>query len=195
VTYDIVAERLAQQPAFGRPLGTGRMPGCGTDPATTLDVYALEGVEPEVAVGAEDGEGQRSVWLAPGYVIESPQHPLHEAVYGSAGEPDADAGFDCEGPRSLAADALNTPRIAEPLQVKAADAEIDRYLQARGVLGTLSFDARSAISGAEKGGIPFIEDGSQLALVVRRCRGTAESGEWQGEHRLVVDRLSTRRVP
>lgn len=171
-------------------LGKGNVPSCSGEPRPALDVIQIRGVDPAVAVVIE-GEGDPPyAWLAPGYLPESRRHPLHDAIYGSPSEPNAETGFRCEQPRVISVRALNTPAFDSTyLQVAAKDEALETFLSAGDVDGIVSLDANTAIAGHERDGIPFIQAGDEFSLVVRPCVGTAEDPGLEGLRRLVVKRL------
>lgn len=179
-------ERLA----LGGRLGKGHIPRCSGAPGPELSVLRIRGVDPAVAVVVE-GEGDPPyAWLAPGYVPESPEHPLHDPIYGSPSEPNAEAGFRCEPPRQIRARALNTPAFdAAFLQVAAEDGQWEPFLRAGDVDGIVSLDANTAVSGHERDGIPFIQAGDEFSLVLRECVGTEAEPGMAGLRRLVVKHL------
>jgi len=189
VTY-YSAGRLDDQLALGKQLGQGHIPRCSGAPGPALNVVRIRGVDPAVAVAAE-GEGDPPyAWLAPGYVPESPRHPLHDAIYGSPSQPDAEAGFRCEAPLSLRARALNTPAFDfTSLQVAADDEEFESFLRADDVDGIVSFDADTTVEGHDRDGIPYVRAGDEFSLILRECVGSEVEPGLVGLRRLVVKRL------
>jgi hypothetical protein len=179
-----------QQPlVLGERLGKGRIPGCGDDPGSEVNVAAIRGVDPSVAVGVEGGEWPYA-WLRPGYVPESPRHPLHGAIFGSPREPDAEAGFRCGRPWTIRARALSTP--AHDLVFLTAAAEDEAFqpiLHRGGVQGIVTVDADTVFAGFERDGIPFVQAGDRFALTLRECVGTEDAPGLNGLRRLVVERL------
>lgn len=86
--------------------------GCGgggrDDGAEALEVFRLPGVDRAVAVGARRPFGS-TAYLAPGYLVAVPSHPLHDKVYGSARKPNERAGWDCD-PIALVGTVVHAPR-------------------------------------------------------------------------------------
>jgi hypothetical protein len=179
------------KPIFlGERLGKGRIPGCGNDPDYQLNVVRIRGVSPSVAV-AVAGDDWPYAWLAPGYLPESPLHPLHAAIYGSSALPDAEAGYLCGRPRSLRARAISTPSFdVEPLRVSAEDKNVQRFLLQGNTDGIVTVDAETTVNGFELKGIPFVQTGDQFALVLRDCTGRATNPGQAGLRRLVVEEIS-----
>lgn len=181
---------LVKPIVLGKRLGKGRIPGCGNDPVyQQLNVVRIRGVSPSVAVAVASDDWPYA-WLAPGYLLESPLHPLHAAIYGSPGLPDAEAGFRCGRPRSLRANAVSTPSFdVEPLRVSAKDENVQRFLLQGGVDGIVTVDAETTVSGFERNAIPFVRTGDQFALVLRDCTGKVTNPGSAGLRRLVVEEV------
>jgi hypothetical protein len=64
----------------------GVVRGCGSEelgyvPDEEAEVRSVEGIDPAIAVAASTKDSSESfVWLAPGFLVESPRHPLHAAI-------------------------------------------------------------------------------------------------------------------
>lgn len=175
---------------LGKPLGRGRIPGCGGDAAYQVNVVRIRGASPQVAVGVE-GNDWPYAWLAPGYILESPLHPLHDSVFGSAEKPDAEEGFNCGGMRAIRARALTTPAFdIQPLTVETEDNQLQSFLLREDVDGIVTVDAHSVVSGFERDGIPFLKAGDEFSLTVRECVGKATEAGLAGLRRLVVKEVS-----
>jgi len=179
-----------------KPLGTGVVLGCG-DPARayvpdeTVTVRRIRGVDPSVAVAGTLEGGSTIAWLAPGYIAESPRHPLHDAIYGGPSEPDARDGFLCGRPLTTRARALSTHGAdGEPLRVQAEDASVESLLIAEGTDRIVSLDADTVITGLERHGIPYVHAGDEFTLAVRVCDGKESEPGLVGLRLLVADRLS-----
>jgi hypothetical protein len=180
---------LREPLVLGERLGKGRIPGCGDDPATEVNVAAISGVDPAVAVAVEGGDWPYA-WLAPGYLPESPRHPLHDGIYGGPEEPNAEDGFRCARPRTIRAHALNTPAHDFVfLTVASEDQAAQRFLRRDGVRGIVNVDVKTVFAGFEHDGIPFVEAGDRFVLRLRECVGTDEKPGLAGLRRLVVERL------
>ena len=175
---------------LGKPLGKGRIPGCGGDAAYQVNVVRIREVSPQVAVGVEGNEWAYA-WLAPGYILESPLHPLHDSVFGSVEKPDAEDGFNCGRTRAIRVRAVTTPAFdMQPLTVEAEDDQLQSFLLREDVDGIVTVDAHSVVSGFERDGIPFLQAGDEFSLTLRECVGKATEAGLAGLRKLVVKELS-----
>lgn len=183
-TYHGTGE-LTAPPPRGRELGVGVVPGCndtpGAESAPDRDVrlVAIEGVTARVAVYVDD---EPFAYVAGGYLVESPRHPLHDAIFGSAARPDEHAGFRCGEPRLLRARVEAAPALGRVFRVEGMNAEAESLLE-RYDDGAVFVDAATAVSGFDREGIPFVEEGVELSLTLRECKGSG------GARKLVVERL------
>jgi hypothetical protein len=142
-----------------------------------------------VAVRVEGGDWPYA-WLAPGYLGDSPRHPLHDAIHGSPDEPNAEDGFRCGRPRALRAHALNTPaHDLVFLTVAAEDEAAQPFLRRDGVDGIVTLDAHTVFADFERHGIPFVQRGDRFGLLLRECVGRGSEPGLAGLRRLVVERL------
>ena len=176
--------------SLGKPLGKGRIPGCEGDTGFQVNVVRIRGVSPQVAVGVESNDW-RYAWLARGYILESPLHPLHDSVFGSVEKPDAEEGFSCGRTRVIRVRAVNTPAFdVEPLTVEAEDDQLQSFLLREDVDGIVTVDAHSVVSGFARDGIPFLQAGDEFSLTLRECVGKATEAGLAGLRRLVVKEVS-----
>ncbi len=121
------------------PVVKARDPGCGdTTPAHDVKVYTLRGVAPEVALVSGS-----SLYLSPAYFTQVRSHPLHDAVYGSARQPDEARGKPCRriaGGQFTVEDLLRRwrldfrTRIDAPLWHGVAQPRPGQTVRVRGVL-------------------------------------------------------------
>jgi hypothetical protein len=178
VWNDVVywANAVAEQPELGRELGTGSIPPCKdtTDgdawPGSDVPVRAIAGVAAEVAVTVErDPSREPAVYLAPGYLVESRAHPLHDLLYDAAEEPDKERGLECAPPVEFDARAATTPGPVL-FRVESED-DLASPLLARHDEGTVFLDSNTIVWGLERDGLPYIAEGDELELVVRDCSG------------------------
>jgi len=141
-TYDGVGETDLTR---GEELSRGVIPGCGDADAST-DVFAIQGVDPDVAVltGAD-------AWAGPGYLVLSTKHPLH---YDSRRD-FSDGTWNCSPERSLRAEVAVTPPGVED------------WIETR--QGLISLDRNTVFEGIDRNGIPYVEDGDELEFVIREC--------------------------
>jgi hypothetical protein len=155
-----------------------------------VNVVRIRGVSPQVAVGVE-GDDWPYAWLAPGYILESPLHPLHDSVFGSVEKPDAEDGFNCGRTRVIRVRAVTTPAFdVQPLTVEAEDDQLQSFLVREDVDGIVTLDAHSVVSGFERGGIPFLKAGDEFSMTLRECVGKATEAGLAGLRRLVVKEVS-----
>lgn len=151
---------------------------------------SVEGIDPAIAVAASTKESFQSlVWLAPGYLVESPRHPLHAATAKSWGL-DGHEGYVCGRSLTTKARALSTPRPGQPLEVEADDHEVESLLVAPGTQRLVSIEADTAISGLERHGIPYVKRGDEFVLVLRACDGNESEPGLAGIRLLIADRLT-----
>jgi hypothetical protein len=184
------AGELEEPISAGERLGRGmvRCRGEGAPPGRSANVLEIDGLKPSVAVAIE---GEPRAWLAPGYLPESPSHPLHDAIYGSPRQPSAEAGFRCEPSRTIRVRALTTPAFdVIPLEVEAEDEQVQAFLLRQDVDGIVTVDASTLVVGFERDGIPFVRAGDEFLLVLRECTGKPTEAGLAGLRRLVVERLS-----
>ena len=148
---------------FGRTIGTAVEPFCGMpgeEPAepSTLTVRRIKGVRPAIAVGVREYGG---TWLAHGYVIESPRHPLHRTVFRRDTRPNETRGWTC------GATFTRRGRIAqEPpyvLRIRIGRARPDFFV-----------DANTSFVGLDRLGVPYLGRGTRVKLTATRC--TASGG-------------------
>ena len=182
------------RPAFGERLGRTKTLACGK-PFQGVTIHRILGIDPSVAIAVkrdEPGGRRRYLSLGPGYVVQSPEHPFHRVVYGSDDLPDAYEDQICRGKRTVLARVTRAPLGDERwLTVRAARSKDARFVQGRGVRGVLSIDAGTAVEELERGGIPYVERGERLRLVLRACRGGPQADEGlRGLDSLVVVRMA-----
>jgi hypothetical protein len=189
VTYWSAGE-LEEALAVGKRLGRGvvRCRGEGAPPGRDVNVLRIDGVSPSVAVAIE---GEPYAWLAPGYLPESPGHPLHGAIYGSPETPNAEAGFRCQSSTTIKARALTTPAFdVIPLEVEAEDEQMQAFLLREDVDGIVTLDASTVVTGFERHGIPFVHTGDEFSLALSECEGKPTEPGLAGLRRLIVRQLS-----
>jgi hypothetical protein len=190
VDFASAGSRFKAPVAFGPRIGKAAIRACPGDPVLPVRAMSIRGVAPDVAIGLEGNEWPRSLWLAAGYIGESPRHPLHRAIYGSDREPDATAGYRCEASRSLRARVAGAPQYQrEPLHVIARHARDTPFLTGGDADGLVALDAHTRIDGLTRHGIPYVHAGERVRLVVRACRAIHEHPDARGDRLLVVDRL------
>jgi hypothetical protein len=179
---------------LGPDMGPGVVLGCGSQelgyyPDEDVRVREIEGVHPSVAVAAQiKGADRPIVWLGHGYLVESPRHPLQAAIAKSSGL-DGHEGFTCSESRTTTARVLSTPAPGESLKIRADDPQVEALLTAPGTHRLVSIEADTAVSGLERHGVPYVERGDELVLVVRVCDGGENEPGLAGLRLLIADRL------
>jgi hypothetical protein len=183
---------------LGPEIGSGVVLGCGSEelgyyPDEDVRVRRIAGIDPSVAVAAQIQDADRPfVWLAHGYLVESPHHPLHSAIATSWGL-DGHEGFTCSDSLTTTARALSTPTPGQPLEVGADDPEVEALLTAKGTQRLVSLEADTAISGLERHGIPYVERGDEFVLAVRACDGDENEPGLAGLRLLIADSIQGKR--
>ena len=150
-------------------LGTGGRPTCRDSnggeagASSTVDVRRLAGVDPRVAVAIR---GEPDVaYLAAGYFLQLPSHPLHHAVDWP--------------PRSL--NELIGCRLTPPFRIEGAirygpSASLDvwkrdetarRYVPAGKVL--LFVDGKTQVQDLARNGVPYVAPGTEVAVDALGC--------------------------
>ena len=186
---------LPETTELGRRLGPGVVRGCGSEelgyyPDEAVDVRSLAGVDPAVAVAASTKDSpEAAVWLAPGYLVESPRHPLHTAITRDW-DLDGHEGFICGRSLTTKARALSTPGPGQPLEVEGEDPEVESLLVAPGTQRLVSIETDTAISGLERHGTPYVQRGDEFTLVLRACDGNENEPGLAGLRLLIADSLS-----
>ena len=191
ITYWGNALREPLEPA--EKLGPGVIPSCGDTsppdptPEQNVTVRALAGISPNVAVAVErdptTSSGEHTVYLAPGYLVQSAAHPLHDTLYSSRDEPNEERGFECKPPVKFQARAATTPG-GVVFRVESEDAAVAPLLERHE--GEVFVDAQTGVSGLEREGLPYVAEGDEFELIVRACAG--DDGQ-----RLLVAKSLTRR--
>ena len=187
VRYD--GGNFEQRVAFGAPAGEAIVPPCGEEGAgcraaegDEVRVFRLPGVDPHVAVGARSPFG-REVYLAAGFFPELPDHPLHEAAYGSARRPNERRGWRCDEPiAGVVGTATLTPGWGWVFAVRFEGDQVRRH-QGRTVLFV---DVQTTITGFDEYGLPRIVEGDRIRATVRECT----SGQ---RYKVVADTISNAR--
>jgi hypothetical protein len=190
VDYASAGSRFKAPVGFGPRIGKAAIRACPDDPVLPVRAMSIRGVAPAVAIGLEGKEWPRSLWLAAGYIGESPRHPLHRAIYGSDRKPDATAGYRCEAPRTLRARVTRAPQYQrDPVHVVARRAGDTPFLTDGDADGLVTLDAHTRIAGLTRHVIPYVHAGDRVRLVLRACRAIHEHPDAIGDRLLIADRL------
>lgn len=163
-------------PEPGAALGEGEIPDCEAGgrcapPGESVEVVRLKGVDPSVAVGARNG-----VYLAPGTLPELPDHPLHDAVYGSRTSPSYRER--CGEPFVFTGE---VGEAAGSLRVDLADPAPDQLEQlADDGLVWVEVDAGTVVEGFDRNGVATFEVGAPVEVTARVCDLGEVSGPLAG---------------
>ncbi|HXV58533.1 MAG TPA: hypothetical protein VD704_11745 [Gaiellaceae bacterium] len=168
VRYELAPVRF-DAPEPGPPVGDATVPRCPSGgrcapPEKTVTAYRVAGVPPTaalVAPGHEDG-----VFLAHGTFAELPGHPLHEAVYGTATNPDY-------------ARRCSERVVFHGVVDQVAPLRVEAEVPDAGVLvedgrAFLSVDAGTRIEGFDRAGIPTLAPGDEVFVRARLCGDGAD---------------------
>lgn len=137
---------------YGRDLGEGRQAGdCG---GTPVRVVALDGIPPELAVGAAPRRAPRKVYVAEGFVTTVPAHPLQRELH-----PRPPVAESCGGPFTTSGVVEFEPSIGGHFAVRSP----------RGQLAVVVRE-RARVTGFDRLGVPYFARGDALVLSGRRCR-------------------------
>lgn len=153
-------------PVRGARLGIGAEPctvgGRCAPPAEEVAVFELAGVDPAVAVGAREG-----VYLGPGTFPALPDHPLHEAIFGSPAQPSYRQG--CGGPLRFSGEVTSA---SFNLRVDIAD-PVPEQLESLVDEGQawVELDADSRVEGFDRDGVATIDVGDEVEVSGRICEG------------------------
>ena len=148
----------------GERIGTGYAPDCPSqgeepEPPQPVTLRRVVDVRPAIAVATAD---TRDVYLAGGFVIESPLHPLHRKIFRRA-SPNETRGWSCG------------PLFRRLGRVTSAPPHNVRIRHRSGGERLYFIDARTAFdAGLMRSGVPFLRRGMQVGVVGTRC--TASGG-------------------
>ena len=172
--YEVGVE-LPRDWELGAALGPGLVLGCGSDelgyyPDEDVDVRSVESIDTAVAVAALPKDATRSIiWVAPGYLIESARHPMHQALAPNWRYAEIADVFTCDETFRTRARSLTTPGVGQPLEVKAVNPAVEALLVAPGGNRAVSLDPRTEITGFDRNGVPYVSEGDEFMLVLRTC--------------------------
>jgi hypothetical protein len=156
-------------PDRGARLGEGEIPNCPVSgrcapPAEKVAVFALDGIEPAVAVAARD-----AIYLRPGTFPALPDHPLHEAIFGSPARPSyrepCGEPFRFSGEVTIATSTLRVG-VAEPVpgQLELFTDEPEIWVD---------LDVETRVEGFDRNGVATIDVGDEVEITGRICEGEA----------------------
>jgi hypothetical protein len=149
-------------------LGTGGRPTCRDSyggeagASSTVDVRRLAGVDPRVAVAVR-GEPD-AAYLAAGYFVELPSHPLHQAIDWPARSLNELIGCSKSPPMRVEGTIRYGPSTS--LDVSQRDEVARRYVGAEVLLFV---DAQTRVERLSRNGLPYIADGTEIAVDAVGC--------------------------
>jgi hypothetical protein len=182
--YPIVWDDRWYEPAVELPrgweareeLGPGVVLGCGSPemgyyPDEGVEVKSIEGIHSSIAVAAlMDGSSRSTIWAAPGYLIESPRHPLHEALADNWGYDDQ-SWYACEEETlRTRGRSLTTPRLGQGLEVVAVNPAVEELLVAPGGNRWVAVNPETELTGFDRNGVPYVGEGDDFVLQAKLCR-------------------------
>jgi hypothetical protein len=180
------AGNLNRHVAFGPSVGEASVPtcdeaaGCRAKGSEKVQAFRLQGVNPHVVLGATTALG-RDVFFAPGFFPQLPDHPLHEAVYGSASRPNELAGWRCgKAIPDLLGTVVGSPGWGAVFGVRFEGGRVRRQYD----LTAVFVDARTTITGFNEFGLPRIMEGVSIRATVRECTASG------GRYKVVPDEIS-----
>lgn len=165
---------FAKLPPATLVLGTGGRPTCSdanggeAGASSTVEVRRMIGVDPRVAVAVK-GEPD-AAYMAPGYFVQLPSHPLHSAIEWKPRSPNELTGCAKTRPRQLRVSVRST-----------SGSTIGVTLDGRETF--LFVDAYTRFRGLERNGLPYVAPGQHIAADAVECLSSG------GRLRKVVPRL------
>jgi len=152
-------------PARGARLGEGELPDCTAGgrcapPGETVAVFRLAGIDPAIAVTTRD-----DLYLAPGTFPALPDHPLHDALFGSPASPSYRE--HCREPFRFSGEATQAGFI---LRVDPDEPAPDELASDDGQVW-VELDARSVVEGFDRNGIVTVDAGARVDVTARLCEG------------------------
>lgn len=149
-------------------LGTGGRPTCRDSnggeagASTAVEVRRLAGVDPRVAVAVR---GEREVaYLAAGYFLELPSHPLHGAIEWSPRSLNELSG--CARPLAMQVEGTIRYGPSPMLDVSERDRVARRYV---GSEVLLFVDAHTRVERLSRNGLPYVAQGAAVAVDAVGC--------------------------
>ena len=158
---------VRESPERGASLGSGEIPDCEaggrcSPPGESVQVFRLEDVDPSVAVATNTG-----VYLAPGTFPALPDHPLHEAVFGSSSNPNYRKR--CGEPFGFVGEVRQGAGFSLRVDPNDPPDQLLEFVEDEGVW--VEVDADTVVEGFDRNGVATIEDGTPVEVTVRMCEG------------------------
>lgn len=149
-------------------LGIGGRPTCKDSnggeagASTAVEVRRLAGVDPRVAVAVR-GEREHA-YLAAGYFLELPSHPLHGAIEWSRRSSNELIG--CARSPEMRIEGTIRYGPSPLLEVSGRDRVARRYV---GSEALLFVDARTRVERLSRNGLPYVAQGTEVAVDAVGC--------------------------
>jgi hypothetical protein len=129
----------------------------------------LTGVPADVAIAAPGLEVETLVFLAPGTFPALPDHPLHDAIYGSPAKPNyrqrCGEAFGFGGEVTQANGTLRI-RVADPVPEQLKEDDDGQVW--------LELDGTSRVEGFDRNGVATVTEGDEIVVTARLCEGHGE---------------------
>jgi hypothetical protein len=174
----------------GEQLSDGALLACGSSKSQSVRVYEITGVSPSIAISTRSSPdspdaSEAIVWLARGYLLTN-EHPFHALM-----QADGQLGsYECGPARSLKVEILETPAGVDGyVRAGSEDASASEYLDKERVNGILHIDQHTAFNVRERDGVPFLQAGDRVTVVVRECFRERSSGTMS--RRLLTARMDS----
>jgi Family of unknown function (DUF6281) len=157
VYYD---ERFPSRLPATLTLGTGGRPTCGdahggeAGASSTVEVRRLAGVDPRVAVAVQ-GEPEHA-YLARGYFVQLPSHPLHQAL--SRAQRMRSELEGCADTRPLAFEGTVRSSTGATIGVSKGKGEAFLFV-----------DQYTRVQGLARNGLPYVAPGQRIAVEAMVC--------------------------
>lgn len=194
LTYEGVAVRNRLPEA--RRLGEGILPACQPEPARTVAVAGIRDVDPSIAVvlaASPQAHESDEVWLGPGYLAQSPLHPLQDEMRAAESwRPTTyrEEQWHCQAPRLLRVRVRERPAATSGQIRVTADKKTAAFIRGDDVDTYLVIEPRTAFVGLSRHDVPFIDAGIELGATVRECLGDEDDPGLRGLRLIVAARLS-----
>ena len=161
-------QTFASLPPSTLTLGTGGRPTCRDShggeagASSTVEVRRLPGVDPRIAVAV--GGEQNVGYLAAGYFVVLPDHPLHGALEWSARSLNELIGCVKSPPMRLQGTVRYGPALM--LDVSERDDVARRYVGAEALLFV---DAQTRVQVLRRNGLAYLPSGADVAVEAIGC--------------------------
>jgi hypothetical protein len=170
--------------------------GCGDQRAqrSQVDVVdCLARLEWKGLTASPQAKEGHEVWLGPGYMAQSPLHPLQDEMRAAESwKPTtySEQQWHCQAPRLLRVRACARPAATSGQIRVTADKKTAAFIRGDDADTYLVIEPRTAFIGLSRHGVPFIDAGTDLRATVRECLGDEDDPGLRGLRLVVAARLS-----